>query len=240
MKIKNQAQKPYKHLFFDLDHTLWDFEKNSSETLFELYQHFELENKLNTLPEKFIQEYSKLNRKLWKLYDLRKIKKEELRTTRFNILFQQFRYKNEVLADEINHLYIETCPKKGNLIEGALDILQFAKNESNIHIITNGFQEIQRTKIEHSGLQTYIQELITSDNSGHHKPHPGIFRFGLQQTGAKLEESIMIGDNLITDIKGAKQIRMDHVFFNPDNTQKGRIKVQHEVKELIHLKQILF
>lgn len=239
MKDVNPAQKQYKHLFFDLDHTLWDFEKNSAETLNELYLHFELAQKLNVHPDKFVQEYSKLNRKLWKLYDLRKINKEELRNTRFNTLFQQFRYKNELLADEINHLYIETCPKKGNLIEGALETLQFVKNEYQIHIITNGFQEIQRTKIEYSGLQDYIQELITSDNSGHHKPHPGIFRYGLAQTGAKLEESIMIGDNLITDIKGAKQVRMDHVFYNPDNTQKGRIKVQHEVKELVHLKQIL-
>ena len=231
--------KKYKHVFFDLDHTLWDFECNSRETLEELFINFSLKEKLNTTPEKFVSVYQKINMKMWTLYNQNKISKRDLRDTRFNLLFKKFKYSNAELAKEIDAEYISCCPKKGKLIEGAKEIIEHLSTNHVIHVITNGFQETQETKIKHSGLESYIDELITSENSGYQKPHSGIFSFALDRIKAHRTECIMIGDNLQTDIKGAKQSRIDHIFFNELKIERRRLKVQHEVFKLLEIKEIL-
>lgn len=231
--------KKYQHVFFDLDHTLWDFDKNSSETLEELFITYQLAEKLNTHSEKFIEVYLKINQKMWMLYNQNKVSKQELRDTRFKLLFKKFKYNNAELARTIDNEYINTCPKKGKLIEGALEVVEHLSNDHIIHVITNGFQETQETKIKYAGLEPYISELITSENSGYQKPHTGIFSFALDRIKSNRKECIMIGDNLETDIKGAKQSRMDHIFFNEMRIDRRKLRVQHEVFKLLEIKKIL-
>lgn len=229
----------YRHVFFDLDHTLWDFDTNSRETLEELFITHQLEEKLNTNPKKFVEVYLKINQKMWTLYNQNKISKQELRDTRFNLLFKKFKYNNSELAKTIDFEYINTCPKKGKLIDGALEVVEHLSKDYVIHVITNGFQETQETKIKYSGIAPYVSELITSENSGYQKPNTGIFSFALDRIKSHRKECIMIGDNLETDIKGAKQSRIDHIFFNEMRIDRRKLRVQHEVFKLLEIKEIL-
>jgi len=205
----------YKHLFFDLDNTLWDFEKNSHETFNELYHNNLLENIKISSVDSFIQVYSVHNTRLWSLYRDNLISKEELRDTRFLITLKEFGIDDKILADKLSEEYIYRSPRKGILFPGTIETLEQLKNRFQLHIITNGFEEIQHVKLEFARLNKYFKCLITSEQAGSKKPDAGIFNYALKQAGALPEESLMIGDDLEVDIIGAKAVGMDTIFFDP-------------------------
>jgi len=205
----------YKHLFFDLDNTLWDFGKNSRATFNELFQNYLLDQKQISSVEVFFDVYAGHNTRLWSLYRDNLITKEELRDTRFLITLQEFGINDIELADKLSEEYVSRSPKKGILFPGTIETLDVLKPRFQLHIITNGFEEIQHVKLEFSGLKKYFDNLITSEQAGSKKPDAKIFNFALEQAGAKAEESLMIGDDLEVDIIGAKTIGMDTVFFDP-------------------------
>lgn len=200
-----------KHIFFDLDHTLWDFEANSDiafEAIFKKHQ-------VNVNIEKFLNYYRSINENYWKLYREEKISKEELRYGRLKDAFSIINYK--ATDDLINLLavdYIEVLPNNNQLFEGAHEILNHLKPNYNLHIITNGFNEVQTKKLENSGLKGYFDKIITSEDAGVKKPNPIIFKYALEKTKALINESIMIGDNWEADIMGAKNIGFDVIFCN--------------------------
>lgn len=200
-----------KHIFFDLDHTLWDFETNSDiafEAIFKKHQ-------VNVNIEKFLNYYRSINENYWKLYREEKISKEELRYGRLKDAFSIINYK--ATDDLINLLavdYIEVLPNNNQLFEGAHEILNHLKPNYNLHIITNGFNEVQTKKLENSGLKGYFDKIITSEDAGVKKPNPIIFKYALEKTKALINESIMIGDNWEADIMGAKNIGFDVIFCN--------------------------
>jgi putative hydrolase of the HAD superfamily len=200
-----------KHIFFDLDHTLWDFETNSDiafEAIFKKHQ-------VNVNIEKFLNYYRSINENYWKLYREEKISKEELRYGRLKDAFSIINYK--ATDDLINLLavdYIEVLPNNNQLFEGTHEILNHLKPNYNLHIITNGFNEVQTKKLENSGLKGYFDKIITSEDAGVKKPNPIIFKYALEKTKALINESIMIGDNWEADIMGAKNIGFDVIFCN--------------------------
>lgn len=223
-----------KHIFFDLDHTLWDFETNSDiafEAIFKKYQ-------VNANIDKFLNYYRGINENYWKLYREERITKEELRVGRLRDAFKKIKYEADMdLIDNLSVDYIEYLPKNNQLFEGTFEILEHLKPNYNLHIITNGFNEVQFKKIENSGMTHFFDKIITSEEAGVKKPNPIIFEFALKKTNAISTESIMIGDNWEADIMGAKNVGFDVIYcnFNAKPVSEN-IKSVHK---LIEIKQYL-
>lgn len=203
-----------KHIFFDLDHTLWDFEKNSDLAFQEIFK----KNKIDVKLTDFLKVYKPLNREFWKLYREEKITKKELRYQRLKKTFDAINYS---IADDVIDLlaieYIDALPLNNHLFEGTFEILDYLKPKYNLHIITNGFEEIQSKKMESSKISNYFETIVTSESVGVKKPNPKVFEFALQQANAKKENSIMIGDSVEADIYGALKVGMQVLHCNFEN-----------------------
>lgn len=221
----------YKCIFFDLDHTLWDYETNSRETLQELYDGHNLLEKGVSDFNSFHQEFRRVNAALWELYDHGKIGSEVIREERFRQILSTFQLHDEALNRELSFEYLHTCPKKGNLMPNAIETLQYLAGKYKLSIITNGFEEIQNTKLSAGNLHSYFEHIITSQKAGHKKPAPEIFDYTLKLNSVSSHEAIMVGDNLITDIGGARKASIATVFFNPDRIQHEE-KVSMEINNL--------
>ena len=205
----------YKHLFFDLDNTLWDFEKNSRETFNELYNHYLADQKSIPSVKAFFEVYTVHNTRLWGLYRESLISKDELKDTRFLITLKEFGIDDKKLASILSDEYTYRSPRKGILFPGTIETLDNLKDRFQLHIITNGFEEIQHVKLEFAGLTKYFDNLITSEQAQTKKPDAGIFNYAMELAGAIAEESLMIGDDLDVDIIGAREIGMDTILFDP-------------------------
>jgi len=226
-----------KHIFFDLDRTLWDFEANSHETLLELCTSHNLSDKGIEDYEAFIKIYKVHNEQLWDLYRQDKIKKEDLRGKRFRLTLAEYGIDNPELAEEFGQAYIKLCPLKTVLFPFTHQVLKHLSKKYKLHIITNGFEEVQHIKLVSSGLTQYFDLIVTSEQIGVKKPNARIFEFALSQAKAIPEESIMIGDDLSVDILGAEAVGIQGVYFNP-NRIAHKEYVVHEIfclSELISL-----
>lgn len=229
---------PYKHIFFDLDRTLWDMDGNSHETLCELaHKHNIIGKGVSTIDE-FIEHYKVINHQLWADYSLDKISKETLRSERFIKAFGIFNIVDDEFCETFAMDYVTNGPLKNNLLPYAIETLDYLVEKYQLHIITNGFEEVQLVKIEKSNLGRYFKNIITSEKAGHKKPSPEIFNFSMQLADAKVGNSIMIGDSLEADIMGAKSSGIAQVFFNPEKILH-EVDVTHEIYSLKELKNIL-
>jgi len=229
----------YKHLFFDLDHTLWDHNTNSKLALDEVYQHFDLHTYGIPSSVQFYTIFNKINHQLWDLYEQGKIGQPELRHQRFRMIFSELGCFDYSLCDEVSDKYINISVRKPNLLPNAKVVLEYLFPKYPLHIITNGFMEVQDIKMTSGGIKHYFKEIVTFQNSGYKKPEAGIFEYALDLVRAKPSECIMIGDSFQSDIVGANQAGIDTVFFNPDGrVQELTLKPKHEVKDLIELKGI--
>lgn len=230
--------KQYQHLFFDLDHTLWDFEANSRLTLEELFVHHDLENQLKTSSTDFYTTYIAINDRLWSQYRKGEVTKEILREKRFFDTFDQFGLSDAEFSKHFEDEYLEKCPHKTQLLPGTEELLEHLRGKYELHVITNGFVETQKIKMTKSGLHQFFGRMFSSEEIGVNKPDSKIFIESMRQTGAEVESSLMVGDNLEADIVGAKNCGMDQVFYNP-----GRAKHQEaptfEVSHLLQLKEFL-
>ena len=228
----------YKHIFFDLDRTLWDFETNSNKTLLQLIDRFSLLKKGVDIPENFIRKYKIHNERLWDLYRIDKIKKEDLRGKRFLLTMQDYGIDDFQLAEDFGLAYIEESPYKTELFPFSFEVLEYLKEKYILHIITNGFEEVQHIKLEASKLHAYFDVIITSEQVGVKKPNPRIFEFALEKANALAKESMMIGDDLKVDVLGAKKAGMTAIYFNPKKT-KHQEKIKFEISCLSQIMDIL-
>lgn len=229
---------PYEHIFFDLDRTLWDFETNSYETLVELVEKYNLAEKGITVVDEFIESYYKINNKLWDDYRDGVIDKETLRYQRFRQAFSGYAIHDEELTVNFGNDYVYLSPLKTNLLPHTKEILDYLSSKYELHIITNGFEEVQHVKMKNSGIDHYFSEIITSERAGFKKPDKRIFDFSMSITRAIPDNSIMIGDNLEADIIGAKNAGIHQVFFN-NQGQLHNEDVTYEIKELKELSNFL-
>ena len=227
-----------KHLFFDLDRTLWDFETNSHEELINLYHVHKLHQRGISLQNEFMKVYKNINHKCWEDYRKNLITKEKLRSERFLKTLHHFGIDDNQLANDLGNDYVNNSPNRTILIDGAIDLLEALKDHFHMHIITNGFEEVQWVKLRNSKLLPYFNEVITSEAVGVKKPHPRIFQFALEKANATIAESVMIGDDLNTDISGAIGINMKCIFYNPHGNV-NKLPVWREVKSLLKIKEIL-
>jgi len=229
---------PYKDLFFDLDHTIWDFELNSKETLWDLHLKYELEAKGIDNFDVFYSSYSVHNHRLWDRYTKGYIKQEELRWKRIYLSLLEYKIADEALSKEMSVDYLDILPNKKNLFPYTIEILEYLKSKDyTMHLITNGFESVQFKKIKNSNIADYFTEVITSEASNSLKPNKEIFEYALNASNAKLETSIMIGDNESADIQGAINAGMDSIFVNHLQIQPT-VPATHTITHLKELENI--
>ena len=205
----------YKDLFFDLDHTLWDFELNAKETMHELYINHHIAALGITDFDAFFNIYTAHNHRLWDRYAKGFIKQEELRWKRIYLSLLDFKIANEQLSKDMSLEFLQILPTKKKLFPHTIEILNYLKEKDyKMHLITNGFESVQMQKIKNADIAHYFTEVVTSETSNSLKPNKEIFAFALKSSNASLSESIMIGDNETADIQGGINIGMDTVFVN--------------------------
>ncbi|MFZ9980941.1 MAG: YjjG family noncanonical pyrimidine nucleotidase [Cyclobacteriaceae bacterium] len=230
--------KGYTAILFDLDHTLWDYEKNSRETIGEIFSQFRLDDRLGASFDDFHDTFQEINMDLWSRYDKGLIPREVIRKDRFATILSRFGKESKALSEELSDAYVEQSPKKGNLIKDALVILDYLHPKYPLFVVTNGFEEVQFTKVKSAGIEHYFKEIVISDRVGHKKPSREIFDYVSVQHNIPHQSMLMIGDNLLTDIAGAKNAGIDAVFFNPYGNPH-REKISYEIKALQELKGII-
>ena len=228
----------YKHLFFDLDHTLWDFDANARATLEQLHIDLKLADRGIHDFDRFYRNYLAHNDKLWARYRKGHIKQDELRLKRMWLSLLDFSIADEVLARELSDLFLQLLPSRTILFPDTVEVLQYLTDKNyNLHLITNGFEEIQLSKLQHSGIDHFFKEVITSEKAGSLKPQKEIFEYALLKTGAAIRESIMIGDTPDVDIAGAMSVGMDQVHVNYSNAPQ-ELKPTYTITMLSQLKEI--
>ena len=228
----------YNHLFFDLDHTLWDFEANSRQTLEELYHSLNLKERGIHDFDLFHKNYIVHNDKLWERYRNGFIKVDELRWKRMWLTLLDFKIGDEPLARKMDTLFLDALPTRRLLFPHTLDILDYLTGKGyRLHLITNGFEKTQHSKLEHAGLTKYFTEVITSEGSNSLKPHKEIFEYAFQKAGAGKSESIMLGDNVEVDIQGAINAGIDQVYVNHLDLAPS-IRPTYTVRSLKELRDI--
>lgn len=208
--------KTYKHIFFDLDHTLWDFERNAEETKRELFDTLKLNDKGIESYDVFRQHYQGINLALWALYRENKIEKDELNFRRFYDTLCDLGVNNIELGEAMAKGFIEGISSKTYLFPYAKEILEYLFPKYKLHIITNGFEEVQYSKLKNSGMDRFFTTVITSEAADSKKPDPAIFEYALRISGALASESIMVGDDLTVDILGAADAGFDQLYVNHD------------------------
>ena len=230
--------KLYKSIFFDLDRTLWDFERNLAETFRDLYDEHRLTFFGISDFDAFFARYKEENRKLWDQYRKGEITKNFLKVERYHRALLAFGVDERGLATALSRDYIRLSPLKTNLLPNTIEVLDYLSEKYSMHIITNGFEEVQRLKLERSGLRKYFDKIIISERAGYKKPSPEVFRYSVIKAGARTEESIMIGDDLMVDIKGAMNFGMDQIWFNYTR-EVADFKPTHIINDLSELKNLL-
>ncbi|WOD44461.1 YjjG family noncanonical pyrimidine nucleotidase [Hwangdonia lutea] len=229
MKIKGITD-----IFFDLDHTLWDFDKNSALTFDKIFKLNNIDINLN----EFLAYYEPINLNYWKLYREEKIDKASLRFGRLNDAFLavDFTVESRVIH-QLSEDYITHLSSFNHLFENTFEILDYLKHNYTLHIITNGFSEVQQGKMKNSNIIQYFKTVTNSESVGVKKPNPKIFNHALKVANTPVNQALMIGDNYEADVLGAINIGMDAILFDSKNEAVNEnIK---QINNLIHLKNYL-
>ncbi len=227
----------YSYLFFDLDHTLWDFERNAAESLKDLHlKHNLIRHEISA--HDFVLKYTEINHAMWRQYHKGEIDKEFLRAQRFIQTFQYFKVPEKEIPDHLWDEYLELLPHRTHLMEGCIELLDYLNPKYKMTIITNGFKEVQHEKMRNSKLLDYFNYLVISEDVGHQKPAKQIFEHAMQLNNCKNHEVLMIGDNMEADIQGAKNAGIDSVFYNPFSST-DTVGATYEIQSLLELKRIL-
>lgn len=222
------------HIFFDLDHTLWDFDRNSELAFADIFKNRKIEVPI----AKFLKTYMPINLKYWRMYRNNTVSKEELRFQRLRESFEILKYRiDDEMIDILADDYVEYLPKYNFLLDGSLNLLDYLQKKYDLHIITNGFEEVQHKKLYNSGIAQYFKSITTSEEVGVKKPDPKIFHKALEKSGAKIKNSVMVGDSIEADVLGAQNIGMRAIYFN---YYKSDLPVEYDgVLELSEIKNIL-
>ena len=235
--ISNSKLK-YRHVFFDLDRTLWDFDAAAEVAFERIYEKYHLQEMGIPSAHEFHEVYHPLNERLWELYREDKITKDDLNRTRFVLPLEHYGIRDIALADHLSEDYVYWSPRIVRLVSGTMELLDYLKPKYHLHLITNGFQEVQDTKLSLSGLKPYFETLTVSEEVGVKKPNPEIFQYALRKANATANQSLMIGDEMAVDINGARAAGMDTILFNPKGeTIEG--ERTFEVKSLNEIMGIL-
>jgi HAD superfamily (subfamily IA) hydrolase, TIGR02254 len=228
----------YKNLFIDLDDTLWDIHLNGKECLEEVYRDYGYDAFYPSF-EDYYDVFMPNNHRLWALYRQGEIKKEELVVERFLMPVRKFGLDDPVYAKKLSDDFLERTTRKTRLIDGAIDLLEYLKPRYRMHILSNGFREVQYKKIENSGLMPYFDRIVLSEDAGINKPHADMFTYALKNTNSRRDQTMMIGDSWDADITGAYNSRIAQIWFNPKNETPEGFTPTYTVQALAEIKKIL-
>ena len=221
-------------VFFDLDHTLWDFDKNSSLAFKRVFENHKIPIDLDL----FLKEYEPINFEYWKLFREDKVSKQQLRRGRLIDAFKTLEMSYPVSEiDALANSYIEELPGDNHLFDGAIEVLEYLATKYQLHIITNGFHDVQHRKLKKSGIYNYFKTITTSEEVGLKKPNPVIFKMALQKAATPPEKSMMIGDSFEADILGAKAVGMQTLYYNYRRTKP--VENQLIVENLFEIKKLI-
>ncbi|GAB4232788.1 MAG: YjjG family noncanonical pyrimidine nucleotidase [Ekhidna sp.] len=210
--------KGIKHIFFDLDHTLWDYDRSAQETLTDIYDRFHLSEA--TTIKKFVSAFYTVNNELWHLYNSGEIHRDYIKKYRFEKILSAVG-ADISFSGEASDYFISTCSTKPYLMPDALTALHYLSGRYELHIITNGFLDSQGRKLGSSGIDKFFKVMVTSECADSRKPAAEIFHHSLRQASAGIHESVMIGDNPRTDIQGAKDVGLKTVFYDPSGKRRS-------------------
>jgi putative hydrolase of the HAD superfamily len=228
--------KKLEHIFFDLDRTLWDFERNSKSALVQLFHELKLDCIIESF-ESFHEVYRKINAEYWEDYTKGRVSKEKLRIGRFHDTLVSFGRDDIQLSTLMAEGYVKISPYQTHLFPGTKEVLQELSDRNyQLHIITNGFKEVQFIKLENSGLRPFFQDVLCSEEVGKNKPNPEIFHAALERTNAKNTNSLMIGDDFEADILGAERVGIRAVLFDPHDVYEAR----KEIERIKHFEELPF
>ncbi|MDD3771228.1 MAG: YjjG family noncanonical pyrimidine nucleotidase [Weeksellaceae bacterium] len=228
-----------KHIFFDLDNTLWDYRKNAKLKLIRLFEDYNVQETYNLTFPNFYSAYYSVNESLWADYRDKKISRNELQTRRFVETFQKLGIQNYKFSAEMESRLMTEVVENQEVVEGTESVLPYLYKKYNLHILSNGFEEITHKKIQGCLIKDYIQTVTTSDGAGTPKPDPKAFQSAVDKAGATKEESIYIGDDWIADMEGATKFGMRAIFFNPLNESHVGMENVPVIEKLIELKNYL-
>lgn len=228
----------YKSLFFDLDDTLWDTQQNNKECLNEIYIDYKLSQYYESF-EAFYDRYMPNNLRLWEQYRNHEIERKTLILERFLYILRPIGIEDEAFALKLNNDFLQRTATKTKLIPGAIELLEYLRPYYRMFILSNGFREIQFLKMKHSGLAPYFEKTILSEDANIQKPRKGIFDFALKNTNSRRKEAIMIGDSWEADIFGAKQSKIDQIWYNPGKLSTKDFEPTYQVNTLNEIRHIL-
>jgi len=229
---------PYQNLFIDLDDTLWDIHHNGRECLEEIYHDYGYGEFYSTF-EEYYNVYMPGNNRLWALYRQGEIRKEDLIVERFLAPVRPFGITDPEYAKRLSDDFLDRTTRKTRLIEGAMELLDYLRPKYRLHILSNGFREVQYRKIENSGLSSYFNKIILSEDAGSNKPHPDMFTYALKNTNSRRNQTAMIGDSWDADIVGARNSRIDQIWFNPKGEPATDFQPTFTVGNLAEIREIL-
>lgn len=229
--------KGISHVFFDLDHTLWDYDFNATKVLSDLYDHFRLQEVLRTSKEGFIKTFFSINANIWRDYNQGKIEKEYIRNERFGRIMRHCGAEDTTISHRLSDYFLYYCPRQPKLMEEVDVVLPFLSKKYKLGIITNGFSDVQDTKLTSSGIRKYFEVIVTSESIGSRKPSREIFDHALELAGIESHQAVMIGDNPGTDILGAKNAGWVPILYDPKFTMKSDCEWQ--VQRFSELMKIL-
>lgn len=233
-----EGEMNYSHIFFDLDRTLWDFDRNSHETFTDIHLKYDLQGLGVRSFNEFMHTYQRINLELWDHYRKGEIKKEVLNVKRFSLTLATFGISDDSLSESIAHDYVSISPTKNHLYPGTVEILEYLSKKYQLHIITNGFEEVQHRKLKNSNLDHFFTHVITSEDAGYKKPDEKIFRYALAVAGAEASESLMIGDDIEVDIIGAISAQIDQVLVDYEGIYE-KSAATYYIKSLSELREFL-
>lgn len=224
----------YRHLFFDLDHTLWDYDRNAALALESIYTDFKLAQFGLEPLDRFIEAFRKANLQVWDWFDENRVNQHSLREKRMELVCEEFGIPFSPIPG-FHEAYKNRCSSGTHLMPGCKELLESLKsNGYSLHIITNGFEETQIPKLKNGGILSYFSTIVTSDRANSKKPDPAFFNFALEQAGAKPTQSLVIGDGLRTDVAGAKNLNLPVIWYNPE----GKKKEDAGLWEIRHLNEL--
>lgn len=224
----------YLHVFFDLDRTLWDFERNRRSTLEQMFYERRLASIFATF-DSFAECYCRHNERLWRYYSRHEISKEVLRYKRFYAALREFGADNSALASTLDADYMRLLPQHNALVDGARELLGYLSERGyHLHVLTNGLSEVQSLKLERAGVREFFRWVVTPELSGHHKPDARAFGFALARANATKAQSLMVGDSWADDVEGAMRFGIDQIYYNPSGHTPPR-RPTHEVAQLTQI-----
>lgn len=224
--------KMIKDIFFDLDNTLWDFKKSSEIALKQVFANFGLVAEFKNY---FIFQtiYEHHNKQMWIRYYNNSISKENLVVRRFHNSLKERGIDDLELAEDMNRNYMNLCDDYTYLYPKTLETLHILRERGfNLHAISNGFEDVQRRKMDKLGLSGLFSTVTCSETAGVCKPHRGIFDFAISNANTTKEQTLLVGDDINTDIKGAVEYGIMAIHLSSKKEFANRIE---SIDELVNL-----